>query len=287
MKTAKRLTILTITLFAAILIWGCDINDMNNNVGPDYEKPDPPKGVTVLNGDNIVDIYWDANTERDIAGYNVYYSTSYGGQYKLLGSTKSTHFTDEGAKNGVTCYYAVAAYDYNDNESELSYEDAHATPRPEGYNKVIYDYRKFPNNSGYSFSTSKVLPYDDENADFFFENYQGIFYLDVWEDSDIQDMGRTQDIYDIPNAPVKGWSTTKDTLAIVGHTYVIWTWDNHFAKIRISNITNERVTFDWAYQTVEGNRELKTGRGIYGRSSHDLKELSRRLEKRLTTSQSK
>ena len=95
--------------------------------------------------------------------------------------------------------------------------------------------------------------YDSLDVDFFFENYQGTFYLDVWDDTDIQDMGPTNDIYDIPFAPTSGWSTTKDAIATVGHTYVIWTWDNHFAKIRISNITNDRVVFDWAYQLVEGS----------------------------------
>nr|MCU0364636.1 hypothetical protein [Ignavibacteriaceae bacterium] len=83
------------------------------------------------------------------------------------------------------------------------------------------------------------------------------FYLDVYDDTDIQDMGPTNDIYDIPFAPTSGWSTTKDAIAIVGHTYVFWTWDNHFAKIRISNITNDRVVFDWAYQLVEGETQLK------------------------------
>ncbi len=46
-------------------------------------------------------------------------------------------------------------------------------------------------------------------------------------------------------------------LAIVGHTYVFWTWDNHFAKIRISSITPDRMVFDWAYQLVEGEIMLK------------------------------
>jgi len=95
------------------------------------------------------------------------------------------------------------------------------------------------------------------DVDFFFENYQGEFYLDVWDDTDIQDMGSTNDIYDIPFAPTSGWSTTKDAVAKVGHTYVIWTWSNHYAKIRISQITSERMVFDWAYQIVQGERQLK------------------------------
>jgi hypothetical protein len=70
-------------------------------------------------------------------------------------------------------------------------------------------------------------------------------------------MGTTSDIYDIDYAPLSGWSHTKDVIAVPGHTYVVWTWDNHFAKIRVKYITNERVVFDWAYQLVEGNPQLK------------------------------
>ncbi len=70
-------------------------------------------------------------------------------------------------------------------------------------------------------------------------------------------MGTTNDIYDIPFAPSNGWSPTKDEIAKVGNTYVIWTWNNRFAKIRIKNITPDRIVFDWAYQTVEGEPMLK------------------------------
>ncbi|MGE5497630.1 MAG: hypothetical protein ACM3Q2_06160, partial [Syntrophothermus sp.] len=110
--------------------------------------------------------------------------------------------------------------------------------------------------------------------------YNGTFYLNVWDDSDIQAMGKTQDIYDIPTAPSRGWSPTKDTLAVIGHTYVIWTWDNHFAKIRITNITSERITFDWAYQEVKGNKDLKTGRDMENRTYQKTAESLEGIQKR-------
>ncbi|MCB0748236.1 MAG: hypothetical protein KDC90_12320, partial [Ignavibacteriae bacterium] len=50
------------------------------------------------------------------------------------------------------------------------------------------------------------------------------------------------------------------TKALIGHTYVIWTWDNHFAKVRVKAITGDRVVFDWAYQLLEGEPQLKTNR---------------------------
>ncbi|HEY7751923.1 MAG TPA: hypothetical protein VH917_06490, partial [Ignavibacteriaceae bacterium] len=202
-------------------------------------------------------LFWNHNRESDVAGYNVYWSDSYDGRYELIGSTEYTSFVDYEAANGETYYYGICAYDFNGNESELSPDVIYATPRPEGFNQAIFDYRNFPNNSGYSFANYSVVRFDNINCDFFFENFEGDFYLDVWDDTDIQDMGPTSDIYEIEFAPTTGWSPTKDAVAVEGHTYVIWTWNNHFAKIRISSITNERMVFDWTYQLQEGNTMLK------------------------------
>lgn len=251
----KNLKKIAAVIFLIVVFIGCDVNDTVYEV--DTIPPAPPTGVQVINGDNRVDLYWKDNRESDLAGYNIYYSNSYDGKYYLIGSSPYNYYIDDEAVNGKKYYYAVTAYDYNGNESDLSVDVVYATARPEGFNQAIFDFRQFPNNSGYSFSLYSVVAYDSIDVDFFFEIYQGEFYLDVWDDTDIQDMGTTADIYDIPFAPTSGWSTTKDALARVGHTYVIWTWDNHFAKIRISQITGERIVFDWAYQLVEGERQLK------------------------------
>jgi len=252
----KKIKIYTFALITSLLISACDLYEPDDNYY-DYDPPAPPSGIVVVNGDERVDFYWDDNRESDLSGYNVYYSYDYDGKYTLIGSTSSNYFIDWDAQNGVTYYYAVAAYDYNGNESDLSYDVIYATPRPEGFNQSIFDFNRFPENSGYSFSDYSVVPYDDLESDFFFERFDGEYYLNVWNDSDILDVGTTTDIYDIPYAPTSGWAPDKYEVARVGHTYVIWTWDNHFAKIRITNITPDRVVFDWAYQLVEGNRELK------------------------------
>ncbi len=272
----KKIFLTLLLLSAAILYYGCDIHDFDEF---DDEPPSPPTNIYTVTGDNRVDIMWDENPERDVAGYNVYFSwDDY--KYELLGSTENNYYIDYGAENGETYYYAVTAYDYNGNESDLSEDLAYDTPRPEGFNQTIFNYLEFPNNSGYDFSNYSVIAYDSLDTDFFFENYDGTFYLDVWRDSDIQDMGQTKDIYDISYAPTSGWSNTKDAIAIVGHTYVIWTWDNHYAKIRIKNITSERVVFDWAYQTVEGNDELKANRRPDKREPLNKEEFKTRVGKR-------
>lgn len=241
----------------------------NNNDEYFYDNtpPSPPRNIYVFVGDQSVEISWDDNRESDIAGYNIYYSFDYWGEYTLIGSTESTYYVDYDVNNGELYYYAVAAYDYNGNESELSYDEIYGVPRPQGMNQSVLDYIKFPNSAGYDFSEYLVGSYnevtDDFSADFFFENYEGTFYLNVWDDSEIQDMGNTQDIYDIPYAPISGWvplvdgENVKYTQAAVGHTYVILTWDNHYAKLRVASITSERIIFDWAYQMLEGERQLK------------------------------
>jgi len=256
----KKIAILSFLVVLTFGITSCDNNYMNDTY--DNVPPVPPTGVQVLNGDNRVDLSWNDNRERDLAGYNVYYSTSYDGKYKLLGTTQNSYYVDNGAANGVLNYYAVTAFDYNNNESELSLDVAYATPRPEGFNQSIFDYNRFPDNSGYSFTTYAAVAFDDSaNTDFFFDIYNGTSYIDVYSDTDIQDMGATTDIYDVAFAPESGWSTSKDAVAIEGHTYVIWTWDNHFAKIRVKTITRDRIVFDWAFQLVKGNPQLKVVSG--------------------------
>ncbi|MCX6171169.1 MAG: hypothetical protein NTX65_17685 [Ignavibacteriales bacterium] len=260
MKTLKRTFLLTL-IGGIIFLTGCD----NMNGYRDNTPPAPPKNVYSVTGDNRIDIFWDSNPENDLAGYNIYYSYTYDGKYTLIGSTQNDSYIDDGAKNGVTYYYAVTAYDYDGNESELSKDEVYDTPRPEGLNQTIFDYTLFPNNSGYDFSNFTVLPYNDNSTDFFFENYNGQFYINVWDDSEIQDMGPTKDIWDISYAPLTGWiplkpdENVKYAPAIVGHTYVVRTWDLHYAKVRIYSLTSDKMIFDWAYQLVEGNRELKRG----------------------------
>jgi hypothetical protein len=256
MVTEMKTKILLLSFLTALTFTACRVH-INDPSYLDTTPPAPPTGIVAINGDNQVDLSWYPNRESDVAGYNVYYAYSYHGKYTLIGSTSQPYFVDNGAVNGDTYYYAVTAYDYNGNESELSYDVVYSTPRPEGFNQSIFDYRNYPAIGGYSFTTYSTVPYDDQESDFFYENYNGTYYLDVWNDSEIQDMGYTNNIYDIAYAPVSGWSPTKDAYAIAGHTYVIWTWDNHYAKVRVKSVTADKITFDWAFQLVAGERQLK------------------------------
>lgn len=245
MKTIPILLAITL-VFAA-----CDVSVV------DTTPPAIPSGLTSISLDNAIQLNWNDNAERDLAGYHVWVSDRYDGRYQLIGTTKDPLFVDYGAANGVTYFYGVTAFDFEGNESEMSRDALQDTPRPEGYGVRLYDFHAFPNDAGYEFSTSSIGPYDDQYSDVFFENYGGTLYLDVWSDTDIQDMGYTATLDDISVAPTTGWAPSKSAEAIKGHTYVIWTWDDHYAKVRITDITSSSVLFDWAYQTSTGNPELK------------------------------
>ena len=54
----------------------------------------------------------------------------------------------------------------------------------------------------------------------------------------------------------QGWSPSGTVEAVVGHNYVVWTRDNHFAKFRVTAVSATTVTLDWAYQLDPGNQEL-------------------------------
>jgi hypothetical protein len=223
----------------------------------DTTPPTPPQGVIATALSNSVEVRWLRNQEPDVAGYRVWISDRYDGEYKLIGTTVEARFVDLGARNGERVYYGISAYDFEDNESELSTDVVYATPRPEGFGTKLNNYRVAPLFAGYDFSTYSIGNYNDDYTDVFFEALNGRYYLNVWDDTDIQDMGYTGSLYDIVVAPEGGWAPSRIVEAIPGHTYIVWTWDDHFAKIRVREVTPQRITFDWAYQIAKSNPDLK------------------------------
>jgi hypothetical protein len=256
MKRTIFLLILSSTLLA-----GCD-----KIAGPDFIPPAAPNGLYTETGDNFIELFWRSNPENDVAGYNVFASSTYNGRYELIGSTHSPYFNDTGARNGGTYYYAVTAFDFDGNESGLSKDVVYDVPRPEGYNVILNNFRQLPAYAGYDFSDYLVRTYNDLYTDMYFEYYNGEYYMNVRTDSDIQDVGATNSLLDVRHAPTAGWSPTHDVVLRVGHTYVVWTWNDHYAKFRVTGLSSNRVVFDWAYQLQVSNPMLKpVGRSGGGR----------------------
>ncbi len=244
---------LALILASALVIGGCK----SNVVEVDRIPPFSPRGISTETRDGYILLSWLSNQEPDVTGYRVYASDAFDGVYEALGETNGLLFSDFAATNGFTRYYAVTAFDGTGNESELSTEVAYDTPRPEGSGVPLPNFRIDPARAGYDFSTFSLGPYDDQFTDIYFDFLNGLSYLVVWDDTEIQDMGYTVSLSEIGAAPLAGWSPTKDVRLISGHTYVVRTWDNHYAKVRIRSISASATVFDWAYQLQVGNTRLK------------------------------
>jgi len=105
--------------------------DTDTTAAPgDTTPPTAPTGLTASAGDGQVSLDWANNSESDLAGYNVYRSTTSGAGYgKINGALVSASaFTDTGVTNGTTYYYVVTAVDTSGNQSGDSNE-ASATPQ--------------------------------------------------------------------------------------------------------------------------------------------------------------
>jgi hypothetical protein len=91
--------------------------------------PSAPTGLTATAGNNTVSLDWNNNGEGDLAGYNVYRSTTSGSGYVKLNSSllTSSDYNDSNVSNGTTYYYVVTAVDAGSNESVYSIE-VPATP---------------------------------------------------------------------------------------------------------------------------------------------------------------
>ncbi len=269
MEVEMKTVFVTVAVFiAGLMIAGCDNNNdcvtcTDHIVYVDEDVAPPvPQGVYSVTRDRAVLLYWlpidDVN--GDFASYVVYRSDFPDTGYWEIGRTTSEYFIDDSVYNGDTYYYAVSSVDVDGNLSDLSYEYVFDTPRPQGTNRTLIDFNVEPQSAGYDFSNNAIVDYLAADCDIFLEYFAGddVFYFDVGNvNTDIQDMGYTQDFDEISYAPEYGWSQNGWLEVILGHTYVVWTADNHFAKVRVTAINSQNVIFDWAYQVAIGNPELK------------------------------
>ncbi len=247
-----------LALLAAFTALGC--TDDVVQVPIDTQPPATPRGVTSITGDGFVEVLWFESDEPDLAGYRVYRGRTVDGVYNYQATVREGYYFDDLVVNGLTYYYAVSSFDYDGNESDLSPEDVFDTPRPAGSDLTLYDPEYRPDLAGYDFSAYQRVSFDSPAADIIvdYEPEFGVVFIDVGNvNIDIQDFGYTESLDDISWAPDDGWSKVGYVEAIPGHTYIVWTADNHYAKFRVVSTGTTSILIDWAYQAVPGNPELR------------------------------
>ena len=249
---AQIILALTLTMaFGA----GCGNDNITSVVIVD-EAPPKPQGVATVRGDGVVTVYWLPVDAPDLDHYRIYWGpdSTNGSVFELVGTSVTTSFVDTDVSNGVRYYYAVTAVDLSGKESAQSAEWGGATTRPEGSSALIVNDVN-SSLSGFDLSTGFVVPFNSIQADLWLDrDIDGNLYVNA--DSiaplgDIQDMGYTESLDEISVAPAVGWSFLGYYEVVVGHTYIFWTGDFRYAKVRITGLSAESFTFDWAYQPAE------------------------------------
>jgi endonuclease I/fibronectin type 3 domain-containing protein len=100
-----------------------------NGCAADTTAPTAPQALAASAGDAQVMLSWNANTENDLAGYNLLRSTTAGGSYTQVNATLivDVMYIDTTVSNDVTYYYVLNAVDTVGNTSAGSTE-VNATP---------------------------------------------------------------------------------------------------------------------------------------------------------------
>lgn len=108
---------------------GAQVESLNSNslaVAPrDTFQPSPPSGISLAAAPGRISIFFRANPETDIAGYNIYRTTDPNlpkGNWTKLNQTLITRttFLDERVEGGQKYYYYLTAVDQTGNVSQPS-----------------------------------------------------------------------------------------------------------------------------------------------------------------------
>jgi hypothetical protein len=100
----------------------------------DSFPPANPSGVEAVYSaaapNSFIDITWTANTEADLAGYNVYRRRENEQPVKINSElVKTPRFADPGVQPGMKYFYSVTAVDLRGNESGKSEETSETVPK--------------------------------------------------------------------------------------------------------------------------------------------------------------
>ena len=254
----------TVPIYEQIIITHNVTNNVTVTVNA-YEKPMPARIVTnsVKRLNNALYAEWYPNYESDVIGYNIYNEgTGTKVNNSLITTTNSIIY---GINNGQYYLYSVVAVNSAGLESEKdtwSYFGGH--PRIDG-SATLAEVDFNSSLSGFDFNTGSIVNSTNPAVDIVFNYEPGINMYQIRNNNPalgidltkalIIDMGYTYDFYQEQVFEWVDYYYNYQT-ASIGHTYLIQLPNNTYAKIRITALAGNYITFEWAYQSTAGVKIL-------------------------------
>ncbi len=150
--------------------WGTYYHD-NWNTG--WFHPLLPQNLTAYISENSVHLSWNANTEPDIAGYNIYRSNISGGPYTKINSELVEDTTYIDVAGTANDFYCATAEIQACTESRLSDEADFTTGINNYGDQQLLSIFAHPNPFKQSTTISFTLPDETENAQVLIFNIKG------------------------------------------------------------------------------------------------------------------
>jgi hypothetical protein len=194
-----------------------------------------------------------------------------------VGETDGPGFLDMRAENGVAYRYSVAAVDLDGHVGDRSPLSTAVVPRPDAKGELVYAHGDDAARSGFFFDaagrTGRVVSGTSAQAHWRLEATADGWLLRPLGGAAVLDAGLTTELtcgpgsdagcVDVRLAPVTGYQESPIPLRLE-HTYVVRTGAGasaRYAKVRVQILgygaQNQRLMiFDWAFQTVPGERAL-------------------------------
>jgi hypothetical protein len=246
---------------------------------PAFSQPTRPEAPRIIALDNILYLNW---SDVDLGGrlwkYLVFQERRDDDSvFFEIGSTDGHAFLDVLAQNGVAYRYSIAAVDLDGHISDRSPLSLPGTPRPDAHGELIFAFSDNAQASGFEFDAAahegRVVAGESAQANFRFEAGPDGWELRPLAGAAILDAGFTTALtcgpgsdpgcISVQEAPASGYQEGAIE-AQLEHTYVLRVGSGsgtRYAKLRVQILGFDQddrrlLIFDWAFQTVAGERNL-------------------------------